>query len=370
MNNERKISDMNRVGRIVSAVLLGAALLTSCKAKTEPVLTFGDTVISENYFTYYLATYKNSFFASGASEADINNYYNQLMPNGQTGEEYLFDQTVHNVSLSLICAELYDKTGQTLSAEVTQTIYSYVDSLINDYAGGDKNALNGELAQFGINVNMLREIYILEEKGTALLEYLYGDNGTIGVTDEEMDAYYKENYVHARHIYVNNVDYFETTEDGYYKYDENGNRISTPYSGEKLEEKNAVIASIDAALAEGMDFEEVYNLYSEDKNYENGYYFYKGMDFIEEVVDAAFTLEVGEYVKITSARGVHYIKRLEYDEKPWEKDANKDFFGSFLDNVRFETFRTYVEQYVDQVVINKEKLKEFSLRESPTNVRF
>ncbi len=361
---------MNRISRILSVGLFSAMLLTSCQAKSEAVLTYGDTVINENYFTYYLATYKSSFLSSYADVEDTNEFYELKLPNGQTGEEYLFDQTVHNVSMSLICAELFDKEGLALSDSVTKTIDSYIDSLIKDYSGGDKRSLNSTLSEYGINVKMLREIYLLEEKGTALCEYLYGDSGTIGVTEEELDAYYRENYAHVQHIYVNNKYYYETTEQGYYSYDQSGNLITHAYEGEELEAKNAVIAAIDAALEAGTDFEEVYEQYSEDKYYENGYYLTAGMDFIDEVELSAFDLEVGEYTKIESDHGVHYIKRLEADEKPWEDEANADFFDTFVDTVRFEAFVAYVEQYLDDVEVNEDKLAEFSIKESPKNSRF
>ena len=184
-----KISRFLSVGLLSAMLLTGGQALTSCQAKSEAVLTFGDTVINENYFTYYLATYKGSFLSSYADAKDTNEFYNLVLPSGQTGEEFLFDQTVHNVSMSLVCAELFDQAGLKLSDSLIKTIDSYVDSFIKDYAGGDKRALNSELSEYGINVNMLREIYILEEKGTALFDYLYGDKGTVGVTEEELDAY-------------------------------------------------------------------------------------------------------------------------------------------------------------------------------------
>jgi len=361
---------IKKIGKIAVSAILSALLLTSCKVSGEPVLTYGDTVINENFFTYYLATYKSSFLSTYADMEDTKEFYDLKLPNGQTGEEFLFDQTVNNVSMSLICAELFDKAGLTLSSAVTKTIDSYIDSFINDYAEGDKRFLNSKLSEYGINIKMLREIYLLEEKGTALYEYLYGDNGTIGVTEEELDAYYRENYVRVRHIYVNNKYYYETTEEGYNRYDENGNLITHAYEGEALEAKNAVIASIDAAIEAGTDFEEIYKLYSEDQYYENGYYLTAGMDFIDEVEISAFELEVDEIKKVESDHGVHYIKRLAFDEKPWEDEDNADFFEPFLENVRFKAFVAYVEQYLDDVVVNEDKLAEFSIRESPVNSRF
>lgn len=356
--------------RAVSATLLASALLTSCRSGGEAVLSYGDSVITDNQFTYYLATYKNVYLSTYSDVEDSEEFYTSVLPDGRTGEEYLFDQTLENVSMSLVSMELFDKNGLVLDQSITASIDSYIQSFIDDYAGGDKKALNSKLAEYGININMLREIYLNEEKGTALYDYLYGDEGTIGVTEEDMDTYYQENYVRLRHIYVNNKFYYETTEEGYASYDADGNMITHPYEGEALEEKNAVIASIEAAIEAGTDFEEIYTMYSEDQYYKNGYYLTRQTDFIDEVEESAFHLAVGEYAKVESDYGTHYILRLELDERPWEDEANADFFDTFEDDVKYKLFVEYVGQYLPDVVRNEEKLAEYSVQDSAVNYRF
>ncbi len=362
--------------RGASAVLLVASLLTtglslaSCQRTSEPVLSFGNNVVTENQFTYYLATYKASFLSAYADVEDTEDFYAYLLPNGQTGEEYLFGETVNNVCMSLICAELFDRSKLTLDSAVTAAVDSYVQSFIDDYAGGDKRQLNNELAEFGLNVNMLRDIYLFEEKGTVLFDHLYGENGTIGVTEEELDAYYRENYARIRHIYVNNSYAYETTADGYTARDENGNYITRALTDEELAAKNEIIAAIDAALGAGEAFDTVYAAYSEDKYYENGYYLTRQMDFIDEVETSAFELAVGEWTKVESDVGTHYIMRLAYDEAPWENEQNADFFDGFKDTVGFEAFVVYVQQYLPEVERNEELLGKFSIKDSPSNYRF
>jgi len=365
MNKRQK-----RTAVLLSAALLSASLLTSCRTGGEAVLTYGDSVITDNQFTYYLATYKNVYLNTYADMKDTAAFYSAELPDGRTGEEYLFDQTVENVSMSLVCMELFDKNGLTLDPAVAASIDSYVQSFIDDYAGGDKKALNSRLAEYGINVNMLREIYLNEEKGTALYDYLYGENGTVGVTDEELDAYYRENYIRLRHIYVNNKFYYETTEEGYASYDADGNLITHPYEGEALTAKNAVIAAIDTALSMGADFETVYEQYSEDRYYVNGYYLTAQTDFIDEVEKSAADLAPGEYTKVESDVGTHYVLRMELDEKPWEDEANADFFDTFEDDVKYQAFVNYVKQYLPDVVRNEEKLAEYSVEDSAVNYRF
>ncbi|MBE6599148.1 MAG: hypothetical protein E7638_06880 [Ruminococcaceae bacterium] len=361
---------MKRIICSISAAILATSLLVSCQRTGEAVLSFGDSVITENQFAYYLATYKANYLTSYADMEDTKAFYSLELPNGMTGEEYLFSETVGNVAKSLVCAELFEENGLVLSSSVTDAVDSYIESFIDDYAGGDKRALNSALSEYGINVEMLREIYLIEEKGSALYDYLYGENGTIGVTEAELSAYCDENYARVRHIYINNKYGYEMTEDGYTARDENGNYVTYALSGEELDAKNAVVSAIDEALAAGEDFHAVYEAYSEDKYYENGYYLSPQMDFVEEVELSAFDLEVGEWTKVESDVGVHYIMRLENEERPWENEANADFFDGFREQVSFLAFVEYVEAYIPEVVQNEEKLAEFSVEASPANYRF
>lgn len=361
---------MKKLIPAASALLLAATLLASCGNTGAPVLTYGDSVITENQFTYYLATYKASFISSYADVEDTAEFYAHVLPNGQTGEEYLFSETVSNVSLSLICGELFDQMQLTLDPAVTETVDAYVQSFIDDYVGGDKRVLNSELATLGLNVKMLREIYLLEEKGTALYEHLYGENGTIGVTDAELDAYCRENYARVRHLYVNNAYTYETTADGYIVTDENGSYVTRPLTEEELAAKNSVIAAIDGELANGGDFEALYETFSEDRYYENGYYLTRGMDFIDEVEISAFELAEGEWTKVTSDVGTHYIMRLPMNDAPWTDEKNADFFRDYREEVGFQAFVAYVRQFLPDVVKDEEKLAEFTVKDSPMNYRF
>lgn len=150
--------------------------------------------------------------------------------------------------------------------------------------------MNAALSVYGVNMNMLREIYRDQEKSGVLFDYMYGTNGTTPVTEEEYTAYYEDNYCHIRHIYVNNQYYYVTDENGNSVFDDKGSVKTAAMDAQMQAEKQVVIDAIDAALANGEDFETVYNTYSEDQYYENGYYLTRDIDFIPEVVDAAFAL--------------------------------------------------------------------------------
>lgn len=359
-----------RAAALLLAILFFSLPLVSCRSKGEPLFTYGSHSISDREFTYYLSTYKNAFLSTYTDVKDTPDFYNSTMPDGRTGEEFLFDLAVENVSMTLICMELFDQNGLRFSNSIPDAIDAEIDDLIKEYAGGSKQSLNSTLSAYGINVDILRDIYLEQEKTTAVYDYLYGDNGTIGVTDEEREAYCADHYVHVRHLYINNQYYYPQREDGYSQRTENGELVMAPLPEEEAAAKNALVAEVEEALANGEDFDAVYERYSEDQYYENGYYLTRETDFIDAVTDAAFALEEGEYTKVESDMGVHFILRLPLEERAWENEDNADFFADFESNLRYDTFVAYVKQYLPDVTRDEEKLSSFSVEGAAINYRF
>lgn len=356
--------------KFLSAAAASIVLFTSCAAG-EPVLTYKDSVITENEFTYYLATYKARFMSTYSDFKDTASFYaSELGDTGLTAEQYLFDSVVHNVKMSLVCDSLAKENGLSVSDSTKAVIDEYLADFITEYSGGSKTQFNQALSQYGINADMLRELYLRDELGMVLYDYLYGSSGTIGITDADRKAYLDENYTRIRHIYVNNKYQYDVDENGIVQTNSDGTYKTAPLTGELLESQNAKIASIDTALETGEDFDAVYAAYSEDQLYENGYYLTRSMDFVDDVVVSAFDLETGSYVKVESEVGTHYIMRLEMDESPWDAEENADFFADYDTAVGTALFTTYIESFTDEVEVNEEILAGYSVENSPANYRF
>lgn len=354
----------------VCAVLLAAVIfsLSSC-AKSDPLMKYGDCVISENEFKYYLATYKGKFKTSLSGFETGDNYYSVKIGDGRTIEEYLFDTITDNVKMTLVCEGIFDEYGLKLTSAAKKEVSDYVNDFIKEYSGGSKSKFNAELAEYGINADILEDIYLRDTKKTLLYDYLYGDNGETPVTDEERTEYLNENYVRVQHLFVKGYE-FEVDEDGYAVYNEDGNINRVPLSGDALAAKNEIISSIDTELAAGGDFDELYDAFSEDKYYENGYYLTRNIDFIREVVDAAFSLECGEWTKVESEYGTSYIKRLEMDERPWMNGSNGDFFEDFENKVREDLFKKMISEKISEVEVDEEAISKYTVEESSVNNRF
>ena len=359
----------NRIISAAAATLLAACALVSCSS--ESVMTYGSHSINENEFSYYLATYKGKYAQTYADFKNTPEYFSSVVTDdGQTVEDVLYSAVVHNVEMTLVCEQMFDDYGLSISRSVEDTINSYIDDFVDEYADGSRNKFNAALGAYGVNINMLKKIYLRDEKVSALYDALYGTNGIIGITDEDRQNYLDENYVRVRHIYVNNKYMYATDEDGVQEYTDDGLRKKRELTAEELAAKQALIDAIDESLAEGADFDEVYDAFSEDKYYKNGYYISENMDFIEDVTDSAMSLEVGEYKKIETDYGTHYIMRLEMDEKPWENEDNSDFFDGYDTTVGQALFADMAEEKISEVVLNEEVLGEYTMADSAINYRF
>ncbi len=359
----------NRIIYAAAATLLAACALVSCSP--ESVMTYGSHSINENEFSYYLATYKGKYAQTYADFKNTPEYFSSVVTDdGQTVEDVLYSAVVHNVEMTLVCEQMFDDYGLSLSRSVEDTINSYIGDFVDEYADGSRNKFNAALGAYGVNINMLKKIYLRDEKVSALYDALYGTNGIIGITDEDRQNYLDENYVRVRHIYVNNKYMYATDEDGVQEYTDDGLRKKRELTAEELAAKQALIDAIDESLAEGADFDEVYDAFSEDKYYKNGYYISENMDFIEDVTDSAMSLEVGEYKKIETDYGTHYIMRLEMDEKPWENEDNSDFFDGYDTTVGQALFADMAEEKISEVVLNEEVLGEYTMADSAINYRF
>ena len=359
----------NRIISAAAATLLAACALVSCSS--ESFMTYGSHSINENEFSYYLATYKGKYAQTYADFKNTPEYFSSVVTDdGQTVENVLYSAVVHNVEMTLVCEQMFDDYGLSLSRSVEDTINSYIDDFVDEYADGSRNKFNAALGAYGVNINMLKKIYLRDEKVSALYDALYGTNGIIGITDEDRQNYLDENYVRVRHIYVNNKYMYATDEDGVQEYTDDGLRKKRELTAEELAAKQALIDAIDESLAEGADFDEVYDAFSEDKYYKNGYYISENMDFIEDVTDSAMSLEVGEYKKIETDYGTHYIMRLEMDEKPWENEDNSDFFDGYDTTVGQALFADMAEEKISEVVLNEEVLGEYTMADSAINYRF
>ena len=353
-----------RIFALLCAVLL-LLPLAGC-ASAPAVMRYGTKSVSANEYRYWLSTYKGNFLTSYSDMSDTDAFWDSVLYDDVTAEEYLNQAVAENVKRTLVCTALFDEYGLKLSDGAVADVDDYIADLIKERGNGSKNVLNQTLANFGINVDMLRDICLAESKTSQLFSYLYGKGGPREMSTEALDAYCAKNYVRICHIYVNNAYTYDMDGDNY-KFDTTGQALTRALTDAEKSEKDQTVAAIETALDTGEDFLAVYETYSEDHYYKNGYYLTRTTDFIPEVVDAAFSLNVGEWTRVDSDYGVHFILRLEMDSAPYNNADNEDFFGSFASDAKNDDFRAYLDTLLPDVETDDEALSQYSIRDAAVN---
>ncbi len=331
-----------KMKKIISAILLLSvflSLLCGCADKKEPyVIACGEFGITEKQYDYWLAYYKtkflNTFLQSGTvTESDYTEDFWDTEISERSLYELTKEQAESYISDIVICLALYDeyKLGEIEGAEeqIEISIDQFIDEDIK--SAGSRSALNKHLSEYKLNIKQLREIYEFEIKRTMVEDYLYGELGTDKVTDEDRDNYYRENYVRVKHVLVNTKDK--------YVLDDKGERIMDPSTGyyktekltnEEIATKTTLAAEIFEKAQSGEDFEKLIEKYGEDEGmtyYTDGYFLTKSSPYEENFLNASFDMKDGEIKSVTSAYGIHIMKKYALEDGGYKKEVNENFFA-------------------------------------------
>ena len=106
---------------------------------------------------------------------------------------------LEQASRYLIADYLFDRNGLVLTEEREKIVDELMEKFVKQ--AGSKTNLNAELKKFGVNYDMLREIYLLETKIDMLKDHLYGEKGE-KISKDRKEKYLEENYVAFGQIFV------------------------------------------------------------------------------------------------------------------------------------------------------------------------
>ncbi len=353
--------------RLICLTLAVLTVLSFASCKKDmgaPAMTLGGSTVTTNMYNYWLCSYKANFLTSYDDVKDTEEFWNSELESGVTAENFLSELVLEYVKMDLVSMYLFDELGLTLTSEDKKAAENIVSDLC-EYTGGGKNAFNRALSVYGVNYDMLVDIYLQEFKSTYVYDHVF-ENGVLIVNDEVKQAYLEENFARVRHIYINNA---YDSERSY--YDSDGLFVMEKLDEKTQAEKDKKVADAKAALDGGADFDAVYKEYSEESAYENGYYLSASTTGLPaELITNAFKIKTGETTVFETRYGTHIIKRLEMDKYPYNDKANEDFFESFTDEVYENTFVEYVRSYFDKIVIDEEALAQFSVKDALPNYSF
>lgn len=318
----------------MTAVVLGATIggVSSMMIHYKPlnegaetVLTVnGDAVTADEYSGYML--YNMQYYASMYAQMGLTDLWsNEDMAKslGASMPEAAEQQAIY----ARVVMQKFNELGLKLSYNEQKEMASVRR---NSIANTNKDAYLNQIAQFGFSDQTYQNFMYISQCYQALNDYYFGENGVNTPSDEDIQKYYEDNYITAKHILITTVD---------------------PASGETKrtdEEAKKEAQSILDRINAGEDFDTLMNQYSEDtglSNNPNGYTFTEGQ-MVTEFYDGAKALaedEVSELVK--SSYGYHIIKRVKLD------DSQLDNFKSDIVSAISGSMDELLQQWMDEAQV-------------------
>ena len=318
----------------MTAVVLGATIggVSSMMIHYKPlnegaetVLTVnGDAVTADEYSGYML--YNMQYYASMYAQMGLTDLWsNEDMAKslGASMPEAAEQQAIY----ARVVMQKFNELGLKLSYNEQKEMASVRR---NSIANTTKDAYLNQITQFGFSDQTYQNFMYISQCYQALNDYYFGENGVNTPSDEDIQKYYEDNYITAKHILITTVD---------------------PASGETKrtdEEAKKEAQSILDRINAGEDFDTLMNQYSEDtglSNNPNGYTFTEGQ-MVTEFYDGAKALaedEVSELVK--SNYGYHIIKRVKLD------DSQLDNFKSDIISAISGSMDELLQQWMDEAQV-------------------
>lgn len=318
----------------MTAVVLGATIggVSSMMIHYKPlnegaetVLTVnGDAVTADEYSGYML--YNMQYYASMYAQMGLTDLWsNEDMAKslGASMPEAAEQQAIY----ARVVMQKFNELGLKLSYNEQKEMASVRR---NSIANTSQDAYLNQIAQFGFSDQTYQNFMYISQCYQALNDYYFGENGVNTPSDEDIQKYYEDNYITAKHILITTVD---------------------PASGETKrtdEEAKKEAQSILDRINAGEDFDTLMNQYSEDtglSNNPNGYTFTEGQ-MVTEFYDGAKALaedEVSELVK--SSYGYHIIKRVKLD------DSQLDNFKSDIVSAISGSMDELLQQWIDEAQV-------------------
>ncbi|MBR2354013.1 MAG: peptidylprolyl isomerase [Clostridia bacterium] len=354
---------MKKIGCALLSLMLVLICLLGCSSLGEPMMTLGDTEMTANTVSLFLSRYKGVL--SMSEPTSLYDFYWDTIVDNQSGKTNNDIHTEYGLSMAktyLAAAHVFEERGLSLSDATEDAVEAKIDGLIEDK--GSKSKLNEELSQYGANVDILREAYLLEEKMEMLMDDLYGEDGSL-IGKNEKDDYYTENYRRFRQIFIPLYEFvYETDEKGntVQKTDENGKYVIRELTETEMASVEERIETIQKTIKDGdyVGFDELVERFDEEPNessktYSGGFYLSPDSPYeVAEVKEALFGMNEGEYRTVipSGGYGIYIVMRYENEESGYAKEENKDFFNTFTVDLKNHLVEEYLERYKAQIDVD------------------
>ena len=407
---------------LLLAAVLSLLSFCACAASGKTLMSLEGTTLSLNTYELLLSRMKGTLAYNGY-EVESEDFWDYIWSTGGATYNDYFSAEILTAAKDMLVRlylfeEVYDLTLP--QSQIDEVDVFMQDILDNDF-DGSKTAFNNAMSEFGVNMNMLRDNYIMEEKLEYLATYL-----SARTADSAREEYFSDHYLCFRQILFPLYEYlYETDENGdliYYKtgtnfvaYDKKNGKTMEMTDGSLREDENGDIMYFneDGSIAydtkngetKGLDkdkdgyvdteklseseiknvttnaqnmrdaiesgdftvFEAFGEEYGDDGTwdaYPNGIFLSdeKGysLQYLNELAVELAKAQVGDVILFESDNAFHLVMKYPLPKGAWDVKANADWFSTFEDEVIESIIVKLCEEYVDQVVVDEDVLAKAS----------
>ena len=363
---------MKRSILLILCICLSFSLFACTGANEKTIMSYKGAKASESLYSYWMSTYKSNFLYYYNDGIDSDEFWDTLISDDQTYEEYVVNWIDTELQYRTVALWLFDEYKLTLSDEKILEIDADIAEKI-EYAGS-REQINTDLAKLGMNIDMLRSVYIANAKYDAVYEYLYGTGGKEAPTDKERAEYYNNNYYCLKYITIYSGANLKTDENGNYVYDEDGQIELIKLTEEEKAVKQQLIDTVVAGVEAGGDFDEYIKEFSEVdySDYPDGFFVSENdySRFGSDIVKAATELKVNEIRTVSDENVTYIIKKCALPEYNTLTANNKNQLEKIDEYIVREKYTQKFDAYTKDIVINDELKDSYNIREVSENSYF
>ena len=430
---KKNVARMFRSGIALLLVLLLLVTLAGCTGREKTLMTLGEQSLSVNDYELLLSRMKGTLEYNGYP-VDEEPFWEEIMnAQGTTYNEFFCDSIQYEAKKLLIKLYLFDEVYKlSLSQKVLDEIDLYIGDIVSLDFNDSTAAFNRALAQYGVNVDMLRDNYIAEEKVNALLTHISS------ITSQNAkQEYYQSNYLRFRQILFPLYEYvYETDENGddiYYHdgssqiyYDTVNGITRTGENGASILDKNGdlvyftedgrIAYQTEKGIRKGVDadedgyvdyveldeetvqivtdranylkdqledgdfatFESYGARWSDDdvwSSYPNGIYLNSDLsysiNYLDDIQAALKDMQSGQIALIRSDNAYHLIMKYDLEDQGYELSENSDWFESFDQEVASSILDKTCEKYMADISVDESVLRSaMDMKTVGANVRY
>lgn len=225
----KRMTIMIRTLAICLCILLTLSMplcLSSCAAKQVPLLTLEEESISVNHYRILQSRLKGLYMGDG-HDVSSESFWDQYVPGNITYDQHVREQVLRDAKQYLAASVLFTQKDLSLPESTLDEIDSEIDGMI--ISAGSKRELNAELAAYGANIDILRELYVIEAKYEYVQDHLYGADGS-KVSDALKQEYVEKHTVAFKQLLIRGYKYvYETdanNDEIYYLTDANTGKVN------------------------------------------------------------------------------------------------------------------------------------------------